>query len=73
MTVILILVQRVLDHFLGNPCLRGGAGLVIPVCHQAGACGDQLTDQHVLLQTNQVVNLALDSGIGQNLGGFLEG
>ena len=61
-------------HFrLGDPDGRGLAGLVVTVCHEAGACGDQLTDDDVLLQANQMVNLALDGGIGQDLGGLLEG
>ena len=46
---------------------RRNARLVIPVGHQAGTGGDQLTDDDVLLQANQMVNLALDGGIGQNL------
>ena len=43
---------------LAQAGLGGGTGVEIPVCHQAGACGDQLTDQDVLLQTDQVVDLA---------------
>ena len=36
---------------------------------QTGTGGDQLTDDDVLLQTGQRVNLALDGGFGQNAGG----
>ena len=35
--------------------------------------GDQLTDDHVLLQAHQVVLLALDGSLGEDLGGLLEG
>ena len=56
--ILIELVQRILHHFLRQTCLGGGAGLIIPVCHQAGACGDQLTDDDVLLQANQMVDLA---------------
>ena len=58
-------------HLLRHPSLGSDTGLIIPVSHQAGARGNQLTDQHVLLQANQVVNLALDGGIGQDLGCLL--
>ena len=37
---------------------------------QTGTGGDQLTDDDVLLQTGQRVNLALDGGFGQNASGF---
>ena len=40
---------------------------------QAGAGGDQLTDDDILLQAHQMVHLALDGGLGQNLGSLLEG
>ena len=71
--VIWCLVQLSCLEILGQAAFGGGTGLVIPVGHQAGAGGDQLTDQHVLLQANQVVDLALNSGIGQDLSGLLEG
>ena len=40
---------------------------------EAGAGGDQLADDDILLQAHQVVHLALDSGLGEDLGGLLEG
>src|SRR5919112_5658643 len=33
---------------------------------------DELTDDYVLLQTGQVVHLALDGGVGKDTGGLLE-
>ena len=39
----------------------------------AGSCRNQLTDDDVFLQTDQMVDLALDRGIGQHLGRLLEG
>ena len=39
---------------------------------KAGTSRDRLTDNNVFLQALQGINLALDSGIGKNLGGFLE-
>ena len=38
-----------------------------------GTCRNQLTNDNVFLQTDQMVNLAVDSRLGQNLGGLLEG
>ena len=44
------------DSFLGGRIGDSGlgclAGLVVTVRQQAGACGNQLTDQHVLLQAH---------------------
>ena len=40
---------------------------------QTGSGGDQLTDDDVLLQTGQRIDLALDGGLGQHAGGLLEG
>ena len=40
---------------------------------QTGTGGDQLTDDDILLQAGQRVNLALDGGFGQDTGGLLEG
>ena len=50
-----------------------GASQLFFNLRQTGSGGDQLTDDDVLLQTGQRVNLALDGGFGQNAGGFLEG
>ena len=38
-----------------------------------GTSRNQLTNDYVLLQTDQMVNLTIDSRLGQNLGGLLEG
>ena len=40
---------------------------------ETGTCGDELTDDDVLLQTGQRIDLALDGGLGQHAGGLLEG
>src|SRR4051794_31003568 len=40
---------------------------------EAGGSRDQLADDHVLLQTEQAVDLALDRGVGQHLRRLLEG
>src|ERR1035441_2111681 len=40
---------------------------------EAGPCGDQLADDHVLLETAQTVDLAGDGGLGEHPGGLLEG
>ena len=40
---------------------------------QTGTCGDQLTNDDVFLETQQRIYLALDSGIGENTSGLLEG
>ena len=45
----------------------------VVVARHTRACGDQLTDQDVLLKAKEIVDLALDRCLGQNLGGFLEG
>ena len=46
--------------------------LHIAVALHAGAGGDQLTDDDVLLQADEVVHLALDGGVGEDAGGLLE-
>ena len=43
-----------------------GASQLFFNLRQTGSGGDQLTDDDVLLQTGQRVNLALDGGFGQN-------
>ena len=68
-----MLVQNFLCFFGSNTGFGSDTGLEVTVCHQAGACRDQLTDDDVLLQTDQMVDLALDCSIGQDLGGLLEG
>ena len=40
---------------------------------QTSTCGDQLTNDDVLLQAGQRVDLALDGSFGQHAGGLLEG
>src|SRR6266487_1105079 len=53
--------------------LFGGADVDRPVALEAGRGRDQLADDHVLLQPEQAVDLALDRGVGQHLGRLLEG
>jgi len=43
------------------------------VLAHTGTCRDQLTDNNVLLQAEQRVNLTLDRSLGQDTGGLLEG
>ena len=38
-----------------------------------GTSRNQLTNQNVLLQTNQLIYLSVDGSLGQNLGCLLEG
>ena len=45
-----------------------GASQLFFNLRQTGSGGDQLTDDNVLLQTGQRVNLALDGGFGQDTG-----
>src|SRR3954451_20361181 len=57
----------------------GGAGLLgrldrdVPVAADARTRRDQLADDHVLLEAEQAVALALDRGVGENLRRLLEG
>ena len=53
-------------------CFRTDADFRRLVVVEAGSCGDQVTQDHVFLQTDQVVDLARESGFGQHLGRFLE-
>ena len=46
---------------------------VLTHLRETGTCGDELTDDDVLLQTGQRIDLALDGGLGQHAGGLLEG
>ena len=56
-------------------CLSGVAGdlgldeLLLDL-RQTSTGGDELTDDDVLLQAGQWVDLALDSGLGQDTGGL---
>src|SRR5215213_2920329 len=56
-----------------------GAGLLgrldrdVPVAADARTRRDQLSDDHVLLEPEQAVALALDRGVGEHLGRLLEG
>ncbi len=63
----------VIDHALGHRGLRPVGRLEIAVDIEAGTGGDELADDDVLLQADQMVYLALDSGFGQNLRRLLEG
>ena len=53
--------------------LAGGLDLDAAVAAQAGAGRDELADDDVLLEAGEVVDLALDGGVGEHLGGLLEG
>ena len=66
----LVLVEQVL---LG--ALRGLHRLDLEraVVAQAGGGRDQLADDHVLLQADELVSLALQRGVGEHLGRLLEG
>src|SRR5919201_1748460 len=59
-------LDRLLRHLLRR------ADLDRPVLLQTGRGRDQLADDHVLLQAEQPVDLALDRGIGQHLRRLLE-
>ena len=62
------------DSFLSCRCdLIIRIQLYSSVALHTGTCRDWLTDNNILLQTNQVIYLTVDSGLGQNLGGLLEG
>src|SRR5919204_5091089 len=50
----------------------GGLDLEPPVPAQAGGGRDQLADDHVLLQAEQTVGLALERRVREDLGGLLE-
>src|SRR5438874_964277 len=54
-----------LVRFLGH--LLGRADLDRPVALEPGGGRDQLPDDHVLLQPEQAIDLALDRGVGQYL------
>src|SRR5207245_6765154 len=56
---------------LGEHLERLLAQLLVVV--EAGPGGDQLADDHVLLQTTQPVDLAGNRGFSQHPGGLLEG
>ena len=47
--------------------------MTVAVFLQTRACRNQLTDQNVLLQTGQRIDLTLDCSIGQDTRGLLEG
>src|ERR687888_2259894 len=53
--------------------LLGRGDVDRPVALEPGGSRDQLPDDHVLLQPEQAVDLALDRGVGQHLGRLLEG
>src|SRR5438067_1909581 len=53
--------------------LLGGADVDLPVPLETRRGRDQLADDHVLLQPEQPVDLALDRGVGEHLRRLLEG
>ena len=68
-----LVVSWFLNHFFRDDRLRRDAGLEVAVCLQTCTGRNQLADDDVLLQTDQMVDLALDGGVGQNLRRLLEG
>ena len=56
----------VVDHVLRHRGLRPLGHVEIAVDIQTGTGGDQLADDDVLLQADQVINLALDCRFRQN-------
>ena len=54
--------------FHGYICIQS----YIAVTFHTGTCWNQLTDNNILFQTDQMVNLSIDCCLCQNLGGFLE-
>mgnify|MGYP007047243789 CR=1 FL=1 len=62
-----------LTDFLQFFCLFSDNQIHWTLIAYTGSGRNQLTDDNVLLQTNQVILFTLDCGIGQNLCGFLEG
>src|SRR5215212_2881834 len=70
-----VVVERVVPHHRVRLRLRlfGRLNPDIAVAIQTGAGRDQLAQDHVLLEPDQRIRLALDSSVGQHLGGLLEG
>ena len=71
--VIVFLMVALLTDFLQFFCLFSDNQIHWTLIAYTGSGRNQLTDDNVLLQTNQVILFTLDCGIGQNLCGFLEG
>ena len=66
-----------LVDFLDLGCIALDCALIVDlisltILAQAGTGRDQLTDDNVLLQSQQMIYLALDGGLSQDLGGLLE-
>src|ERR1700761_665153 len=68
--VVLVLVGR--DGVRRRPGLLGGLNLDVAVAVDTGTGRDQLSDDHVLLQTLQFVAAAVDRRIGKHSRGLLE-
>src|SRR5271165_6685247 len=68
--VVLVLVGR--DRVRRGPSLLGRLNLAVAVAVDAGTGRDQLSDDHVLLQTVELVAAAVDRRIGQHSRGLLE-
>ena len=58
-------------HIVVRKCIRAEHRIAITL--HAGTNGDQLTNDNVLLQTDQRIYLTLDGCFRQNLRGLLEG
>ena len=61
-----------LSRFFGSMGVRSFI-VDLGVLHQTGTGRDQLTDDDILLQADQRIDLALDGCFGEDTGGFLEG
>ena len=64
------LLDRLLRQFLTDPVV---AQANVAVALHTGTGRNQLTDDDILLQTDQVIHLSVDGGLRQDLGGLLEG
>ena len=64
-----LLILNGLVHLLLTVCAELDGAVSLHTC----SGWNQLTDDYVLLQTDQVIYLAVDSCLCQNLCGFLEG
>lgn len=56
-------------HIHTKTCIKFNVTVFSHTC----SCRNQFTDNDVLFQTDQVVNLTFDSSLSQNLGCLLEG
>ena len=70
LVLLLALILHLADCGLtGKPALL----TALLVIGEAGSCRDQASDNYVLLESAELVNLACDRSLGENSGGLLEG